>query len=418
MRNIISCRKIDKKLILLIIGVIGSFYLSRLCFDLFSKDKSKYIEKEYKENNRLLKSFLKYFGFCFAIIGEIIRSKTSTNREESPKNMINKKDIFYIALISIMILINEFLAIYLKLDDNLTTVSLDENHNAIEFLLLFLCSKFIFNKIYYKHQYIAILFVILMELIRMIIRINSDLDKNINDAGYILSFFIKLITTILDSIFFGYSLILIEKKYFSPYKALYIFGIICFIFTFLVYIIISFIPVGNNKFCKIQKGDQCYFDDFFSVFENFTFVQFITLFSHSIFIAAVQLILNFLGHFYTICHISIFYLFNSGYIMINSDFHFEEFSIFEKIILIISYILEVLLTLVFLEMIILNVFGLGYNTKEQIESRATSDVEFEISDGSSSFDVDNQYVTKFSDSENTDTKENTNNDSDYLYGQN
>ena len=115
MFNFISFKKIDFKYIIFTGGCISTYFVSYFFFKLFVKNKKKYIDN-YKENNKILKSFLKYFG-CFSfIIGEIIRKKFYFKKDNtSSVNLVKLKDIFIIIAVSLINLFDEFLAIYLKI---------------------------------------------------------------------------------------------------------------------------------------------------------------------------------------------------------------------------------------------------------------------------------------------------------------
>ena len=179
---------------------------------------------------------------------------------------------------------------------------MDERYNSIEFIFLFLISLIIFKKRYYKHQYISILFIIILEMIRYIIKPNNisgfkqnydRKDKYGNETmPYIghqrtinswYEFFFQIVRATIDAIFIGYCKFLMEVKFFSPYKVTYLFGLICLVIILIIYIILSFISVEEkNKYNFIKYKGKYYIENLFSVFCDFTFLQFLGLFFFSI----------------------------------------------------------------------------------------------------------------------------------------
>ena len=73
---------------------------------------------------------------------------------------------------------NEFLAIYLKIKTNNHFIAIDERYNSIKFIILFISSIFIFKMRYYKHQYVSIIIIIALEIIRYIFKIKYNNNEN------------------------------------------------------------------------------------------------------------------------------------------------------------------------------------------------------------------------------------------------
>lgn len=407
MKWIISFGKLELKYFIMIGSAIGLLFLNKHSYPLYSKEKKEIIkayfkkvgisvkESDIKNNNALLKSFLKYLGFSLFIIGEIIRKKLSRKEKESETNIlsmnntikknlgqnkndekykINRLDIIFMSCISIALLLNEFLAIAIKSIYGLDTIHIDEIYNTIEFTFLFFTSYLIFKLRYYKHQYLSIIIIIILEILRIIIK-KKDMNT-IKNAG------LQVIRAFIDSIFIGYSKALMEYKYFSPYKALYIFGFINVVILLVISIIVSFIPVGDSSFCQIMHEGKCYFDNIGSIFNEFSFVQFIGLFLYMISASGIQLLFNFIANNYTICHIFPYY------IVYNFSGIFKYDSIV-LILLIIFCIIEFLIAFIFLEIIVLNFCGLEEYVKVNIEKRARLDTI--IVDDKGSFDINEEY---------------------------
>ena len=385
MKCFITLGKIDIKYILMISINIGGFYLIGRAFNLYVSDKRRYYNN-YFENNKLLKSFMKYLGLTYLLFGELIRKKIVHKKGDEPiKNLIKTKDIIMISLVSFLFLLGEFLAVFLKIK---TTgfINIDERYNSIEFIFLFLISLIIFKNRYYKHQYISILFIIIFEMIRYIIKpknksfFKQNYEQNNKSGNETMpyrgqqrtinswyEFFFQIVRAIIDAIFVGYSKFLMEIKFFSPYKVTYLFGLICLVVILIIYIILSFISVEEkNKYNFIKYKGKYYIENLFSIFCDFTFLQFLGLFLYSISSGIYQFLYNFIIKDYTMCHFFLYYQFNAVYSgIVGSTYNKLVFSI-----IIISAVFELFITFVFLELIELNFWGLNKNIKLKIEERA------------------------------------------------
>ena len=342
---------------------------------------------------------MRFLGISYLIFGELISKKIIYNKGEKPiKNLIKIKDIVFISIVCFLFLIGEFIAIFLKIKTN-TEIALDERYNSIEFIFLFIISLIIFKVRYYKHQYISILLIILLEIIKYIINITiNNNDKSLNEENKDINpwfeFLLQTVRATIDAIFVGYSKLLMEVKFFSPYKATYLFGLISFIVILIAYIILSFISVeGTNSYCFIYYKEKCYVENLLSVFCDFTFLQFLGLFLLSIFDGIYQFTYNFIVRDYTICHFFIYFQFYSLYTNITER---NKKKLTLSLIFIFS-IFELFITFVFLELIQLNFCGLNKNVKSNIEKRALLETNENIfkNEGINSYVYDDDnYITQ------------------------
>jgi hypothetical protein len=397
--KIISFGKFNFKYFIMILSATVLLFIGKGGYPLYTRTENTDNTEVKIDAHKLLKTFLKYIGFSFCVIGEIIRRKisfkngedrnlikndvryTASQKAEISKHLIGPKDIIYIIIIAIAHLGDEFLAITIKANSKQNLIKMDELYNTIEFIFLYLTSYFIFKLRYYKHQKISIFIIIFCEILRIIIRTFSNEQ---NFLSHLFGTLLQILRAFIDSLFIGYSKALMEYKYFSPYKALYIFGFINGLIILIMYFIFSFIPYqkSTNFFAQEYKK-QYYFDNFFSIFEGFTFVKFIGLFLNMIGVAGSQLLFNFIVNDFTMCHIFIYYQVYVLYENINKK---ENNLVF----IIITSIIEIIVTLIFLEIIILHCFGLDKNIKINIEERAFLDVNsrFEKND---SYDMNAEY---------------------------
>ena len=396
----LSFGKIEIKYVLMMGFAISFLFLGKL-YSLYSDEKEDILgddqDKDFTQN-KLLKSLLKYIGFSLMIIADIIIKKISFKNskndfdekilvskeynltKEDSKYLITKKDIIFIILIALAHLADEFLAILIKTLKKDSTIRIDETFITSEFIFLFFASLYIFKLHYYKHQYISIIIIISLEIFRYIIKGKyTDFIKNTG---------IQMIRAVIDSLFIGYSKGLMEYKYFSPFKALYIFGFINGVIMIIIYCIVSFISVKKDSdFCCLKFENKCYFDNFKSIFKGFSFIQFLGLFLNMISVGGCQLLFNTISNDFTICHIFTYYTIYSFYHIITIFKKYKEIFPF----LIISIILEIFMTLVFLEIIVINLWGLNKNVKINIEKRALLDSDTSQRNINSSFDINDDY---------------------------
>ena len=165
-----------------------------------------------------------------------------------------------------------------------------------------------------------------------------------------------------------------EYKHISPYKVCFIFGIFNFIVVTIAYIIISFIPCDAGC-CLVEYNDKHYFGNIILIFSLYGLFMFILLI-----LKAILTLLNYIIIYeYSVCHS--FLIFNLS--------ELREFSLLEKneeniayIIFryIALYFIINILILIFLEIIEINICGLSFNTKKNIEARAILDSKYSIDD--------------------------------------
>ena len=186
-----------------------------------------------------------------------------------------------------------------------------------------------------------------------------------------------------------------ELKFLSPFKVTYIFGLQTLLIIIIIYIILSYITVDDNKsYCYVKYNNDCYIDNFYSIFTNFTFIQFLAFFIYSIIYGVYNILFSLIVKDYTICHIFLYYQFN----VFESYFKEKNITIASIIINSVSILIEIFITLVFLEIIELKFWGINQDIKENIGKRAIKDVDETDSDNNSFLsDVysDDDYITRF-----------------------
>jgi len=231
--NYISFGKFDLKYLLMISVAISILFIGRAAYSNLYLSKKEDGSPE-KDHHKLLKSFLKYIGFSLCVIGELIRRKLSfgnekdedplnkpmfehlnlSKKKEASSHLITYKDIIFIVLISLIHLVDEFLAIIIKVKSRSISIQIDEKYNILEFNLLFFTSLIIFKMHYYKHQYISIILIIILQIIRMICK---NIDKG-DLIDFIKNVGLQLVRAFIDSVFIGYSNGLMNINFFLLIK--------------------------------------------------------------------------------------------------------------------------------------------------------------------------------------------------------
>ena len=222
--------------------------------------------------------------------------------------------------------------------------------------------------------------IILFGVIRYILKyfINKGINKG--DSRYeITDFILQMITYTLLALYLIFCKIIIEKYYISGYKCSYVIGLINIPLTLIFYFIMSYIPCNEELICSIQYKEKYYLDNIFDFFLKYKKLDlFIIIIYHGI--NGINFILfNMIIEEDTICHMLLPYQIKN---------YFKTFSEFTKgfikdpfcLLILISFILETIVSLVFLEIIELKFCGLNRNIKFNIQRRATEDASLFQSD--------------------------------------
>ena len=133
----------------------------------------------------------------------------------------------------------------------------DDDFIIIEYLIIFLVSKFS-KEVYYKHQNISFLILIVVESIKTIY---FFIITNSYQISNIMIIILVLLNSILYSISYLYIKGLMKYNFISPYKCNYMIGVINVPLIIIIYIIISFTPLGKN-----EDNNNFYYDNIFELF--------------------------------------------------------------------------------------------------------------------------------------------------------
>ena len=344
-----------------------------------------------KENKGIIQLvLLTYLGQSLCIIPELILKKyfkkeagkkgISLFKKKSKKpyiielifndysDRITIKDRIHIALISLLMLIVDILKSYLSCRNK----TFDGDYNFIELIFLFIISSFIYSNVYYKHQYISIISMLVFEIIKYILKIKY---YYISTLATIVDCLLQIVLGFMDGIIIAYLKGLMLLKFYSPYKATYIFGFINCIISLILLIAFSYIDVGSIGLLSYDGG--IYFDNIFFIFNTYNIGQMIILFFMGIVLGAMKLLYNVTINYFSVCHIFLLLQSRSFSSSVNEEIEKNSGPFAISMINLCNFI-EFLITLVFLEIVELNFCGLNENTKKNIQKRAEEDTKLNM----------------------------------------
>ena len=340
-----------------------------------------------------------FFGYLLNFFPEWIRNRNSKAKNkpitsrlkerdtQSFEYIYNKpdnkylpiKEVIKIFFISIFLFLTEILRIIQIItkgnnkdkdkDEDEEKEEYEDRFIFIEFLLILLIPHS--SEVYYKHQKLSFLIFTLIEIIKIIAFIvYKILNENFNDY---LAIFIEIIISIIYAFYYIYIKRLMKYKFISPYKSNFIIGLINFPLIIIIYLIISFTSLGdeNNKY---------YIDNIFNLFKNgVDTINAIKLISLPIAYGIYTSLLNKIIYDFTLYHYYIPLLIENFIFDISKQIGNENKKYF-IIFIISSFFIELIMILVFLEIIELNFCGLNKDLKKNIEFRALNETSLEIKD--------------------------------------
>ena len=375
----ISCGICDKRYFKILLAIAFIYVFSFVIIF--------YLKNALDIDSPLLKLFLTYIGMLLCFIPELILKKISQNTKNKEKSKIKKnkkinglieyiytdlsnrikfKDYIYIGFISLMLLLIDFINIYIEKKDNFG----DSQYYFTELPFLLIISIFVYKNNFYRHQYLSIIIITLFGLLQYIIRTQYYYKFTSKFKDILIDFLLKIIIGLGEATFFAYIKGLMEYKYFSPYKICYIFGTINSILIIIIYFIISKFKCNEKSIlCSVEYKNSFYFDNIYYVFSKYSIGMIISLFLLIICFGITKLLFNIIINHYSVCHIFLF-LQNSGIVSsIGFDIEKRKFIILQTIIIYFSNIINIFFSLVFLEIIELNCCGLNINLKKNIKKR-------------------------------------------------
>ena len=357
--NYLSFGKIDKNIIPILLGCVFCF-LDRASRYLDTFKKSTLFE------HLIISPVYIAFSKLFCIIPFIIyksrmnKAKERINNNDININIYNTYDTYdtynsseliymdindniqgkikYLFLSAFIFFIQTFLFI--------ATMKITSNCWIFDILITSIFYYLIFKIKLYKHHYLSVVLILLIGII-----IDFSFGNYQNDVtGDVVKFFLRLLREILYSFHDVINKYIIEYKFCSIYEIGLSNGIINLI-------LLGIFSIINYFFLE--------FDKFEEYFNNFNINELIV--GIIVMTTQISLYLNIMmtNRNYTPCHIFIVFVFGQLGIYVNLPG--------QSIILIICLIFILFFSLIFNEIIEINIFGLSDNTKRKIILRAENE---------------------------------------------
>ena len=369
--KLLSLGNFEKIIFLILLVYLVMAYLPKVL-------ENYYIYKQENDSISLPLVIVNSFGFTilFCIPEFIIRKKNTGNEnkendDKKAKNIIfiytdpKKLDLKGIALL-IIIFIFYFSYIYgLNLYEAIykdKSISLyGEITKPIEIVFLLVFSKFIDRAKFYRQQYIPILIMILMGVIRFIINIENSLP-DLNFPKDLLFVLMIIFIPLIESVFFFIIKQYMKYKSYSPFFICFIMGVVFLVLSLILYLITSNIECGKSDICEAITKKTI-------ISDNITILVILIDIILNGFYLFIQMVT--INHF-TLFHLLLFICF--GNLVYNLIF-FTEHEVLWQIIFIITFIIDILAMLVFVEIIILNCCGMNDNIKINMISKVGGEID-------------------------------------------
>ena len=252
-----------------------------------------------------------------------------------------------------------------------------EINKFFDVFFLFLIFRIFHKILFYKHQYLALLIIIIIGFVKFFSNILYDEESRqiiINNFDFSIIILI-LFFPIIDSIKIYFLQKYMVYNYYSPYFISFLIGIIYLFISTIVMLIFNNIDCEHeicknlsNKEIKVPNVAQIFLFLFYSIFYGSE--HFMELLTINNFTAFHSILIVIFGEF------------------INSIFSlYPEFEPFDLFINIFAYIFEIIGVLVFIETIELNFCGLNRNLTKNIMFRAGNEIE-------SIYNIENQNLNE------------------------
>ena len=342
--SIISLGKIDINIIPIILGSFF-YFLLRL---LFTIDDIKLFK------HAIIPNIYACISKLFTIIPYIILKIRSKGKQKDDIKKENKNDVelIYIntqdelsrgkwtllLLSSILLVIQGIILVY--------SLGVKSNSWIWDILITSVFYYLIFRVKLYKHHYVSMIIILSTGLILDLVFENLQNDISNNIGLLLLKFLREILFSLVDVI----NKYLMEKKFCSVYELTFYSGLM----TTILYGIFSILSYYYFNL-----------DDFEDYYNNFNTKELLVGLGVMINSLGVYIFQLFINKNNTPCHLFIIYVF--GQLAYYIDFTINS------IILIICTIFILLMSLIFNEIIEINVCGLSENTRRKIAIRAAKD---------------------------------------------
>ena len=249
---------------------------------------------------------------------------------------------------------------------------------GFEIIFLTIITYFVLKYKYFIHNYISLIFFIIVCL--TIDLILGNIQKEVEN---IFQFIIEnIVNVILELTLLIYEKYIIEKLYFSPWTICSVNGAALFIVNSAT--LIYALSKGKNNL----DNTLSFIKDFYEYFNKIKLSIIISQFIVSLILQFIFNIFKFLTiYYFSINHILISYsLSKMANILIAHDSNKEFYCI-------ILFIIQFLLLMIYLEVIELHFCGLDKNTKKNIQIREREEMDFENLERNNSFNANSFEIS-------------------------
>lgn len=372
--NIVSCGKINIKILIPIVGGIIRM-IGRFLLDINPK-------KEVVSKNPFIISIYSAFGMSLSFIPfliyknknqnfaskinnklipqEIRESKLSVKYVYYDVNKHPKKEKYKLILVCTLFDFSETLLI------NAFCINCVYNLWVFDITIMSLFSYLILKKNLYKHQYLSMIIIIIFGIgLNVIEYLKKSNDDNKLDP-------IEIISKFLSEVFYSLNIVInkynMEKYFCSPYEICLWEGVINFILFSLCLLVFNIFG--------LTIGDTIYPQNLFDYYNNFDINDIIVILINVFASCFYNILVLITCNEYTPCHVLIILIINESYYY----FKFKENLILNTIGFCILLLLLIVF-LVFIEMIELNICEISRNTIKNISIRAGRDSYSAIKNG-------------------------------------
>ena len=321
------------------------------------------------------------FSIIF-IIPEIIINKSKLkhffSREKKTKqikyifkdfsNRTNIKTIILDIFAIIFFIILAYVSMILQIVyDPTSKLIFNENYYFISLFFLYISTRILYKFHFYSHHKLSIGLIIIIGAIRYTLKIVVFHSPNFAfPLDYILLFCLAVIA-FFEALLYVYIKLVVEFRYYSPFLISFMVGLVC---TCIAILVLLFSRIKcDNKFCKLINQSRNF--DFSS--KEIFFLFLLSFFYGFYFFCLVLVIRN-----YSPCHL--FLLFQSKEFIINIFYNIDNWNTWKFIMILITFILEINASFVFMEMIELRFCGLDKNLKNSIVERADTETKILLKD--------------------------------------
>ena len=359
---IIGLGKIDKSLIPIIVGCVFCF-VNRI---INQYDGSLLLE------NKIIPNIFIAFSDLLTLIPYLILKKRSKQIKDSDIQITKTYHLEYIYTNSDLentqgkgrFILLSGVILFVEAIMFASTFKIKSNSWYLYILITSAFYYIIFKIKLFKHHYLSIIIIILSGII--IDLVLGNLQNDFLNHFFLL--LISILRIILLSFYYVIVKYTIEKKFVSVYEIIFFIGIINFV-MFIIFAIFDYF------FFDI--------DDYEKYFTNFNGIELLVALGVMITQLGMDICITITDKNESPCHIFIIFVFGQ---LAYYFFNLNEY----LVIVIICLILMLFFTLVFNEIIEINLWGLSLNTKRNIINRAQSDGDETFVVKSETFEENNE----------------------------